>query len=543
MTTTSQGADNQSVIQHDIFDAQAFTDTRAQFTPLDEIATTQAIPEAETFTQDVFMSFYKHAPQLEAEEDLSLTAQFRRRLLDEIMHTSEYQRVRGLGTAQDTYGSAMATASTAYAVIDKLDGRTKRQMREMQGAEEAARELMNQAQALRDFAEDTQDEEEAASMETEAGELEAQAQQQQQTAETAAAALAGRAEEIEDQARRAARAALSQAEGELGELNDAITAYGGYGAGEGDHQPRMGSKEKMELAGKLKNNKKLAKIAELAGKMVNTALKKQRNKVIHPPDEIVGVTMGDDLTRLLPSELLYLEDEVTEPLFYQKYINRELLQYDMIGHERQAKGAIIANVDLSGSMGELLISEKRIEKKLQGMSATEAAQARQEIYQKAYTKEIWAKAVLLALLAIAHLQKRDFCVVYFGYGPNEIKVYKFPKATATTAQLIQLAEDFFGGGTSYHEWMIESLKIGEKGPFDQADNIIISDGEVGILDEKREDFNTRRNAKKMHCYGILLVEGRRAKTSGDVMRGITDDFISITDLERDTKALDMLFNI
>lgn len=61
-----------------------------------------------------------------------------------------------------------------------------------------------------------------------------------------------------------------------------------------------------------------------------------------------------------------------------------------------------------------------------------------------------------------------------------------------------MAEFFFGGGTVYDGWMSESLAIAEKSRFENADVIVISDGDVGITQKVREDFNARRNAKKMH---------------------------------------------
>ena len=530
---------SQSVVMHDRFDTAAFHETREQFPPLDEIAQSQALPEAGTFTEDLFCSFYKTAPTLAAEDSLTLTARVRRRLVDEVMNTAEYQRVRAMHTEQDQYSSGMATASTAYQVIDKLDRKTKSRMCDLQRVEAAAQQLFQQAEALEEYAEQSDAAQEVAA---EAQDKRTQAEAAQAQAQVTYEQLLSEMEKIEDAARRAARQGLRAAGDEMKEFNDAMEAYGGYSHEQGQREPRMSATQKLELAKKIKGNKKLARIAELAGKMVNTALQKQRNKVIHPPDEIVGVTQGSDLPYVLPHELLLLDDEVTEPLFYQKYVEGELMQFDMIGHEQQAKGAIIGCVDLSGSMDGLLINERRLTRKLKDLPVEQQAEARTKTYTNAYTKEIWSKAVLLALLAIAHHQHRDFCVVCFGsYG--EMKVYKFPKAKTTTAELIDLAEFFFGGGTTYDGWMTESLVIAEKGPFENADVIVISDGDVGIADERREEFNTRRSAKKMHCYGVLLENATRAKYTGENMKSVTDHSIALTDLDNDSKVLDMLFNI
>jgi uncharacterized protein with von Willebrand factor type A (vWA) domain len=211
----------------------------------------------------------------------------------------------------------------------------------------------------------------------------------------------------------------------------------------------------------------------------------------------------------------------------------------MIGHEPQAKGPIIACVDESGSMAQAHINEKRLAKKIKDLDPEAQAEARYQAYTNAYTKEIWSKAVVMALLAIARHQHRDFCVVYFSY-IGELKTYTFPKAKASTTELLDLAEFFFGGGTTYDGWMTESLVITEKAMFENADLIVISDGDVFIGDQKREEYNTRRNAKKVHAYGVLL---GTSKKEGDRLRSVTDQMITVLDLENDTKALDMMFNI
>src|SRR5207237_1585098 len=118
---------------------------------------------------------------------------------------------------------------------------------------------------------------------------------------------------------------------------------------------------------------------------------KQRTKMLHPPDEIIGVTLGADLSMLLPSEWVKLDEEFLELAFYQAFIERSLMQWEMIGHEPQGKGPVLAILDSSSSMTDPL---------------TQTA-------GYVYTKEIWSKAVILALMVIARLQKRDFGVVHF----------------------------------------------------------------------------------------------------------------------------------
>jgi hypothetical protein len=105
------------------------------------------------------------------------------------------------------------------------------------------------------------------------------------------------------------------------------------------------------------------------------------------PDEITSITAGTNIERLLPSEIALLADPDLEDLFYLKFAEHNLMQYDLIGHEPEGQGPIIIAIDESGSMMT----------DYGGM-----------------TGEVWSKAVMLALLSIARLQKRDLAVLHPG---------------------------------------------------------------------------------------------------------------------------------
>lgn len=47
--------------------------------------------------------------------------------------------------------------------------------------------------------------------------------------------------------------------------------------------------------------------------------------------EVHGTHRSDDLMRLLPSELLNLEDETLETLFYARLLERDLMTYELSG--------------------------------------------------------------------------------------------------------------------------------------------------------------------------------------------------------------------
>src|SRR2546429_8781256 len=117
-----------SVIIHDKHDSRVFQETAELHEGTQELLSNPfPIPELDKLLEEVFCSFYKPAPQLTPEEKLSLSAQARRRMLEEMMQTNEYHQVRGAGTAQNQFVSILATAAVVYRILEKLDYKTKKQ--------------------------------------------------------------------------------------------------------------------------------------------------------------------------------------------------------------------------------------------------------------------------------------------------------------------------------------------------------------------------------------------------------------------------------
>jgi hypothetical protein len=126
-------------------------------------------------------------------------------------------------------------------------------------------------------------------------------------------------------------------------------------------------------------------------------------RVQYPPDEVADIKYGSDIGHVLPSELALLADPALEALFFHRYAEGQQIQYELLGNEKQGQGPIILAVDTSVSMTEAL----------GGIS-----------------KDVWAKAVMLALMAIARLQERD-----------EERAQPEPKLICTTDALGEIAAE------------------------------------------------------------------------------------------------------
>ena len=145
---------------------------------------------------------------------------------------------------------------------------------------------------------------------------------------------------------------------------------------------------------------------------------------------------------------------------------------------------------------------------------------------------------MLALLAIARKQKRDFAVLHFS-SPGQMKAYEFPKGETKASELIAATEFFYGSGTEYSTWMQTALKLVETSKFSKADVICVSDGDVYISEELEKDWNSRRKAKGMRCYSVLL-GGEYGK---EALGRISDGLATVDNMRQDTTALEMMFSI
>jgi uncharacterized protein with von Willebrand factor type A (vWA) domain len=498
---------------HDAYDAGAFAQT-LELSPRLKSArhdAVQRLATAAALVEDVFYSLYQPAPTLRPPEELPLAALVNRAIVEQLVATSEWDALRRAGTIGDQLCSAIATATVCRSVIAALDQATLVRLGELADAEKAANKLFEEAEALDDVA--AQKGDRAADLHARARAAHQRAQHRQQKAAEVAAELDADAEAIEDATRRAGRAGLQTAEREIDQLVAAVKTFtGGYAtdASATDGAPILTLREKLGLASQVGRSARLKQVAELCGRLTRIALQVQRSRVRHPPDEIVGITMGNDLARMLPIELALLADPLLEDLWHRKYVDKRLMQLEMVGSERQGRGPVIIALDSSASMSEPLGSH--------------------------VCKEAWSKAVALAVLAIARKQRRDVAILHFS-GAGQIKAYVFPEGQAAPADLIATTEWFFEGGTVYDGWMAEALRLVDSSRFDRADVLCVSDGEVHIDAKLEEDWKRRRLRRGMRCYSVLLGDD----TGAAVLARISDALATVTDLTDDNQALQVLF--
>jgi len=189
---------------------------------------------------------------------------------------------------------------------------------------------------------------------------------------------------LEGEVKEAVSKCVSEALKETREAQKSIEVLGRL-AGVG-HVESYG--EFIADASELALNLQVRRILELARGIIEdisrfTKIKKLERK----HGEVDGITLGDDVDRVLVSELT-LPDEI----FYTKYIERGLLVQRRI--VRETKGACYCLVDKSGSMAD------------------------------DPPKTVWSRAVAVALLNRALREGREFYMRFFDNMPFELMTVK-----------------------------------------------------------------------------------------------------------------------
>jgi len=292
--------------------------------------------------------------------------------------------------------------------------------------------------------------------------IEREAQEQKKSAEEVL-------NQMSDQQKAGLRQSLRRAIGEAQEASDEIgEAFSAWGTNQGEIK-QLPFEQKFKLTEQLLKAGSLKRISELVGRFRNVLNSVDATKWTHGNDEIVDITVGNDLGRLLPSE--YLKLKINPTLFYKDFLEKNLLQYQLKGVEPQGKGPIIVCLDVSGSMyGE---------------------------------REEWAKAVTLALAQLAQNQNRAFSIVTF----EEKVIDEMSWAAGAKISLeekikiAQIVSD--GGGTNYTSALKAAFALRQKDRnFRPADIVFITDGEFQFKNEELVEIQKQKKDLEIRVFGL-----------------------------------------
>jgi uncharacterized protein with von Willebrand factor type A (vWA) domain len=300
--------------------------------------------------------------------------------------------------------------------------------------------------------------------------------------------------------RVAVRKAAKEAMDEIEEERQAVSALS-WGTEPGS--PVQKNLNYRQDADTLKQSDKLKKIAKEAGRQRALACKKQSEKSEEARVQVDSIETGDELSRMLGSELMLLvsDDETDELMFCQRYADKQCLQLKLSGKETKQQGPIVFVVDTSGS-------------------------------QNPY--EIMTKAVVLAMLEVAKIQKRSFGVVWFDSTVSRVDFLKKGEAVET-AKIMQMLEHWSPGGTHFEYALNHAVELIKKdGEFKKADVVMVTDGACNTGEKWDKDFKQTKKDLEFSVYSVLTNSGYMETVKKwsdqvwpiqDLMRGSVQDKI------------------
>lgn len=235
------------------------------------------------------------------------------------------------------------------------------------------------------------------------------------------------------------------------------------------------------LTQELQNNPKIKELAHKMGRTYVSEARQKRTKVpTRSKSEVHGTHYSDDVMRVLPSELINLDDENLEYLFYARLHEKTLTTYELDGtstdeqetleNHQKTTGSVVACLDTSASMqGEPLLK---------------------------------AKASLFAIANILKREKRDLYVLLFG-DTGQIKEYRL-ESSDDLAGLLKFLQQGFDGGTDFESPLNRAIEIiSSQSNYLKADVLMLSDGDCVLSDTFIQKLNSKKDELDLMVYSVL----------------------------------------
>ncbi|OUS11279.1 hypothetical protein A9Q89_09575 [Gammaproteobacteria bacterium 53_120_T64] len=218
--------------------------------------------------------------------------------------------------------------------------------------------------------------------------------------------------------------------------------------------------------------------------------------------EMDGIERGDDISRMLPSEMALLCHPVLKTLWHAKRAERLLLLYQhqgkrgrgqkddgalekkgslneqgRKGKSRLGRGPIIICLDTSGSMhGE---------------------------------PEHIAKAAVLETLKVAHREQRP-CHLFAFSGPQQTTFHQLDLRRGGLIELLQFLQLSFHGGTDLLPALRLALEKQTEEVWAKADILLVTDGRIPLEKAAIRDIVQDKQIRGLRVFGILTGNWQQA---------------------------------
>lgn len=391
-----------NIIQ-DMFDELTFKEIVGKSKKLQESIErgTRSLDLFPALAQDLYASLYRNDPQLTDEPPYG--TEFNRKNIETFMEDQRFTDIRGYSVLDD-----FSSASATYAIMDEIIYRL-----------ENDEEFKNLAQQQND-------------MKNKKDEDKGEASQQMKQASN----------QMQNKIRQALRVGIKQAQQELQKNEE---AFASIGWGKEDGEMKKMSFEDKDLF--IQQYKKVQDMAKYIGKYKDLASSSRVSRVKDIRTELCGVTMGNNITRALPQELIQLSHPLLKYDVYRKMQERQLLQYELEMEETRGEGSIVCLVDDSGSMYPEL--------------------------------EPIARGIMFGLMKCAEKDNRNFSCDIFSSSRNNF-TRDILKGKPSPKDVIDLLSVSFEGGTDYGQPLRFALDKITESEFKDGDIVLITDGECAL---------------------------------------------------------------
>ena len=213
------------------------------------------------------------------------------------------------------------------------------------------------------------------------------------------------------------------------------------------------------------------------------------------PEETSGLCRSDDLSRMLPSEMVLLASDLPQArlLHFARRAERTLMSYERVGWAEEPavtvegfetrpaaeSGPIIVCLDTSGSM----------------MGARETV----------------AKAMVLECMRQSRSQQRA-CYLYSFSGPGDCQELELKLNATGMYGLLEFLSGSFHGGTDVDEPFNRALARLNEAEWSNADILLVTDGEIKPPDGALVDsLNLAKEELGLKVHGLLVGDAGNAE--------------------------------
>ena len=214
-------------------------------------------------------------------------------------------------------------------------------------------------------------------------------------------------------------------------------------------------------------------------------------KTPYAVSETSGIHRSDDISRLLPGELIQLGHPQLNRLWHAKRAEHTLLTYRVEGVLSEHEPLEIETFEevesrkneTESGLGPILVC-------LDGSASMQGE------------PENIAKALVLEALRIAWQENRA-CYVYLFSGPDQILQHELDLTRGGLSQLLEFLTQTFHGGTDVIKPLLTALEKTQQQDWEKADVLLVTDGRFPVTEQHKKRLQDIRS-KDIRLHGILI---------------------------------------